>query len=185
MTHQLTQLLPHCEYTHFCEDCRDKERGRTFREGVLARQEIEDVDADFECPKKRKWGWTRPKKRQPKQTKQINVVSGDAPPPAARDLGPGDFLHQLIVEKYGIQPCQRCMEVIAHINAVGPDGCEQQRETIVADIWERRDMLKGWKAVAAKIAGKWEIGRLFDKAIALTRESIKDADQEKTTDADA
>ena len=55
MTHQLPQLLPHCNYTHFCADCRDREKGQEFRRGVLERQGIEGVEVDFACPKDKPW----------------------------------------------------------------------------------------------------------------------------------
>lgn len=57
MTHTLPQLLPHCKVPtqHFCKDCRDRERGRTFRRGVLQRQGIEGVHPDFLCPLRKPW----------------------------------------------------------------------------------------------------------------------------------
>jgi len=51
---KLPQLLPHCDHPHFCISCRDLEKGRSFRLGVLKRQGI-DCDVDFECPKGKSW----------------------------------------------------------------------------------------------------------------------------------
>lgn len=120
--------------------------GRSFRRGLLARQGLDGVDTDFNCPKARPWA---------SETVAIR---------------PGDQLHKLIVAKYGIKPCSRCLEVIENMNGLGPEGCVEQRELILDDIWQRRDKLKGWRKVAAKlpgseIAAKRELGRLFDEAM--------------------
>ena len=57
MTHELPQLLPECSVSaqQFCASCRDRDAGRAFRETILKIREIEGVDADFECPKKKPW----------------------------------------------------------------------------------------------------------------------------------
>ena len=137
----LPVLLPHCNVSteHFCGLCRDKDRGQVFREGVLHRNGI-DCEIDFECPKGKQWG-------------------------VAKTKGPGDHLHDLFAAKYGLKPCQRCLEVINEMNTLGVEGCREHKDRIVQDIWQRRDQLKGWKRAAAEIAGKWEIGRLFDEAL--------------------
>lgn len=88
-------------------------------------------------------------------------------PPAA---GPGSRFHELIASKYGLKPCQKCLEVIEEMNGLGIDGCKQAKTRIIDGIWQRRDQLKGWKAIAAKLPGsevvaKHELGRLFDEAV--------------------
>lgn len=61
MTYQLPQLLPHCNYSHFCASCRDLEGGRSFRRGVIDRQGLQAVHEDFDCPKDLQWGSAQPK----------------------------------------------------------------------------------------------------------------------------
>lgn len=55
--YKLPQLLPHCQTPakQFCESCRNKTKGRTFRKGVLERQNIQNVHEDFECPLGKPW----------------------------------------------------------------------------------------------------------------------------------
>lgn len=89
------------------------------------------------------------------------------PPPPA---GPGDRFHDLIVAHYGVRPCARCLEIMGRMNRLGVDGCRREREAILDEIWERRDQLEGWRAIAAKLPGarraaKRELGRLFDQAM--------------------
>ena len=55
MTPHLPKPIPHCDTTRYCKACRTRKRGRTFREGVLKHQNIEGVQTDFECPKKKPW----------------------------------------------------------------------------------------------------------------------------------
>lgn len=57
MTHELPQLLPECEVSrqHFCPSCRDRDKGRGFRQSILQIRGIEGVDVDFECPRGKPW----------------------------------------------------------------------------------------------------------------------------------
>lgn len=87
MTHTLPQLLPHCNHSHFCDSCRDREGGRVFRAGVLRRQGIEDVDVDFDCPKGKKW----------------------------KSRGLGDTIAK-ITKAIGIKPCGGCKKRQARLN---------------------------------------------------------------------
>ena len=84
--------------------------------------------------------------------------------------GPGDRFHELIVKKYGLKPCQKCNETIDLMNRLGIDGCKHAKADIIDDLWDRRDQLKGWRSVIAKLPGaevlaKRELGRLFDQAL--------------------
>lgn len=93
MTHTLPQLLPHCSTPaqQFCQSCRDRERGRAFRRGVLDRQGIKGVDVDFECPKKKPW----------------------------KPTGLGDTLANWI-KRLGIKPCGGCKKRQAALNKLVP-----------------------------------------------------------------
>lgn len=90
---------------------------------------------------------------------------------AGKDKGTGDHLHDLIAKKYNVPMCQRCKEVMEEMNQLGPSGCRQEKDRIIQGIWDRREKLSGWKAMATKLPGaefaaKLELGRLFDQAVA-------------------
>jgi len=93
MTYQLPQLLPHCQVSaqHFCLLCRDRDRGRAFRFGVLERQGIKSVEIDFECPKGKPW----------------------------KSRGLGDTIAKL-TSKVGIKPCGGCAKRKAALNNIIP-----------------------------------------------------------------
>ena len=190
MTYELPQLLPHCKQPkkQFCESCRDLERGRTFRRGVLERQGIEGVHVDFECIKGLPWGY----KRTPVAVKKITNITvnvGKVPPPKKFPVGPGGILHRLLVEKYQVPACQSCAEMVKLMNNLGPEGCRQNKKAIIDDMWTRRHQLKGWKAFAVKLPtsaffAKRELGKLFDKAVSRAEEELaKHAKAETDTDA--
>jgi hypothetical protein len=150
MTHTLPQLLPHCQHSHFCGPCRDREQGQAFRAGVLERQGIEGVDVDFDCPKKKPW----------KSRGRGDTIA----------KGIGDHFHDLLTERYGIPACSRCREIIDEMNTLGRDGCWEHRDRIINDMWGRRGQLKGWRAVAAKLPAietlaKMELATLMNAAI--------------------
>jgi hypothetical protein len=167
MTHELPQLLPHCEHKHFCAPCRELELGRSFRAGVLDRQGIDGVDVDFICPKGKRWSHELPTIKQSLQVAPGPVQLTVSVP---RKKGVGDHLHQLIVQKYGISPCNKCLEVMDEMNALGPDGCNRDRERLVQGMWDRRENLSGWRKIAAKLPGsellaKMELNAMLAQAI--------------------
>lgn len=147
MTYTLPQLLPECNVKtqHFCEACRDREGGRAFRTQILKYRGIEHVHVDFHCPKEKPWGHT--------------------PQPGA-----GDIFHGLIIAQYKVSACEQCQSIIASMNQLGPAGCRRHRAEILDDIWQRREQLQGWRAIAAKLPGSklaatYELGKLFDQAV--------------------
>lgn len=73
MNYELPQLLPHCTVPkqQFCKTCRDKEKGRVFRKGVLARQKIQGVQVDFSCPKNKPWNSNK------EQNMKVKSISKD------------------------------------------------------------------------------------------------------------
>jgi len=63
MTHHLPQLLPYCNEPagQFCESCRSRETGRSFRSRAVNRYDI-SCHVDFTCPKGKPWNrhrWLR------------------------------------------------------------------------------------------------------------------------------
>lgn len=86
----------------------------------------------------------------------------------------GDIFHGLLVEKYKIPSCSRCIELTNKMNALGVDGCREKRSEILEDIWTRRDKLEGWRGLAARLPGAkhlafFELGSILDKAIEATK----------------
>ena len=57
---------PHCLREAHCGTCRDLEGGRTWRQGIAKRFEVEGVD--WPCPKGHEWGY-QPPAREPKAPK--------------------------------------------------------------------------------------------------------------------
>ena len=85
--------------------------------------------------------------------------------------GVGDVFHDLVSAKYGLPACQRCKEIITEMNLLGVEGCKKTKAAILDGLWERKDQLKGWRGVIAKLPGtealaKRELGKLFDAAVA-------------------
>lgn len=125
------------------------------------------VGGRFACPR----GYTE--NDFPKPTRlSVSASSGSqSPPPRPRQaVGPGDRFHALLARKYGIKPCAKCREMIDRMNALGDEGCRNKRDAILGEMWERRNQLKGWRAIAAKLPGARhaalrELGILFDEAV--------------------
>jgi len=87
--------------------------------------------------------------------------------------GVGDVFHDLVSAKYGLPACQRCKEIITEMNLLGVEGCKKTKAAILDGLWERKDQLKGWRGVIAKLPGtealaKRELGKLFDAAVTAT-----------------
>ena len=93
MNYQLPQLLPECEVSaqQFCDTCRRKEHGRSFREAILRIRGVDSVDVDFECPKGKPW----------------------------RSRGLGDTVAKL-TSKMGIKPCGGCKKRQGKMNKLVP-----------------------------------------------------------------
>jgi len=94
---KLPQLLPECDYTHFCGSCRDKEAGRAFRQTILQVRGIE-CDVDFECPKGKVWG----EQAAPKKVKR-------------KSRGLGDTIAK-VTDALHIPKCGRCKKDQARLN---------------------------------------------------------------------
>jgi len=93
-----------------------------------------------------------------------------APIPGASLPGVGAAFHRRLVDRYGIEPCQRCVEMIDEMDRLGPEGCRQRRDELLDGIWQRRHMLRGWRAIAARLPGAKhvavrELGQLLDAAV--------------------
>ena len=93
-------------------------------------------------------------------------------PASAKEAAPGvgDHMHTLMQARYGIPACQRCVEMIDRMNALGPDGCRREHDALLDEMWSRRDQLEGWRKIVAKLPGtecaaKWELSNLLDEAI--------------------
>lgn len=91
-------------------------------------------------------------------------------PPAPSPPGVGGRLHRLLVARYNLSPCAKCTAAMAEMDALGPAGCERERERLVADMWERRSTLQGWKGALVKLPGvealaKRELNNLLTEAI--------------------
>lgn len=84
--------------------------------------------------------------------------------------GVGDYFHEIIVAKYNVSPCSKCLDVMREMNELGVEGCERERHRLIDGIWERRNNLSGWRKIAAKMPGaehlaKRELNGLLDQAI--------------------
>ena len=91
-------------------------------------------------------------------------------PRSLKIKGVGNHFHDLITAKYNTATCSKCMKVINEMNALGPEGCERDRARLIDGIWERRDQLKGWRKIAAKLPAaeklaKKELNALLDQAL--------------------
>lgn len=145
-------VLPECKQPaqQFCGDCRNLEKGRGFRTAILKIRGVEH-ETDFECPLSKPWS------HEPQQTSLV-----------------GQVFHKLLVEKYSIPACSRCVELMNKMNAMGPEKCIEQKTEILEDIWTRRDKLEGWRGLAARLPGAkhlafFELGSILDKAIEATK----------------
>ena len=87
---------------------------------------------------------------------------------AGQPLGPGDWLHILILRWFKEQPTQKCgcESRITQMNAWGIEGCREHLEEIV-DWLYREACDRGWWKYVAKVPGsKIIIRRMVRKAIA-------------------
>lgn len=90
--------------------------------------------------------------------------------PDTRIKGVGDHLHDIIVEQFGKQPDRDCgcRDMIARMNAWGPDGCSEHRGEIIDTLMEGKARLSIWLraviSVAAPLA-RSVCGDMLDEAI--------------------
>jgi len=98
-------------------------------------------------------------------------IKASRPP---RKLGYGDILHLLFIRKYHIQGCDECKKVINQMNTMTQDQAIEAKPAILAEIWERKGKLTGWKNLATRLPGVkhlalQELGKLYDEAIGQTK----------------
>jgi len=119
-----------------------------------------------------------PREPKPVTTGEIAKVVAPAPSTPPQPKGPGDHLHDVIVEATGIEPTVSCgcEAMIALMNQMGVEFCEAGREIIIGRMVEQgKQQLTGVRrAIAFHLPGgerlaTWEAAGMFDEAMRRAR----------------